>query len=96
MFPDCLRLGSRGAPVVMLQLILVAHKCNEQRIVVDGEFGRETLDGVKSLQVDLEVPVNGCFDLETRSALAELRDTIPLGELPARFLLPNSRVPVGA
>lgn len=64
-------MGSRGPAVTLLQVaLLLTQKGDNQMLVPDGCFGRQTTNGVKALQIELALPITGKFCRETRRAFA--------------------------
>jgi peptidoglycan hydrolase-like protein with peptidoglycan-binding domain len=85
-FAGNLGRGAKGLEVVVLQLFLIATNSNAQKIVPDGEYGEQTFQGVKALQVDLNVPLTGSLDETTRQKIAEQFPSLPLANLPSELL----------
>ena len=83
-FPEYLDKGSVGPAVALLQTLLVVLGFNGENIVIDGDYGGETVIGVTMLQRDLPgVEPDGNFGPATRVAfMAQYRldvDTLPAG-----------------
>ncbi|NMB20395.1 MAG: peptidoglycan DD-metalloendopeptidase family protein [Firmicutes bacterium] len=70
-----LRRGMRGQDVLSLQHILVDLGYD---LVLDGAFGSETEDAVRSLQAAMGLTVDGLVGEKTRDKLAELQASIVL------------------
>ncbi|MFZ2149679.1 MAG: peptidoglycan-binding domain-containing protein [Minisyncoccia bacterium] len=70
LFPPYLNIGSQGPAVVVLQIILRVLGYNSY-IVPDGDYGGETVKGVKDLQSDMGIEVDGNFGPGTRKAFLE-------------------------
>jgi len=85
-FAGNLGRGAKGLEVVILQLFLIATNSNGQKLVADGEYGKETFDGVKALQVDLGVPLTGTLDEATRRRMSEEFPSLPLANLPIELM----------
>ena len=69
LFPEFLNQGSKGPAVALLQCLLINGKFNSHRIIVDGEYLKETAEGVRQCQAQLCVEQDGNFGPETRKAL---------------------------
>jgi len=84
LFPPYLNLGSSGAAVDALHILLHAMGYGEG-IVRDGDYGEATAAAVKKLQEDLGFPEaerDGNFGPATRSALSQING-INVDEIPA-------------
>ena len=57
--------GSRGPAVAALQLFLVGTRLNSD-VVVDGEYGEQTMLAVRELQLKYNLEPDGNFGPETR------------------------------
>ena len=67
LFRECLREGSRGFDVYVLQIILRTFGCGGPGLVPNGIYGQETTRAVKRLQDDVLglVECTGEFDRRT-------------------------------
>jgi peptidoglycan hydrolase-like protein with peptidoglycan-binding domain len=82
LFPTFLDKGTRDpAAVRMLQVILLCRAANPN-IIVDGDYGDETAKGVKELQRNLHVAVDGNFGPQTRAAF-KVKFGVDVDTLPA-------------
>lgn len=82
-FPEYLNQGSDGRAVTLLQLMLLFAGYNP-RIIPDGDYGKETAEGVKLLQRSLGLAkddVDGHFGPKTRAALLKNR-SIDINNIP--------------
>lgn len=83
-FPEYLNQGSSGRAVVLLQLMLLFAGYN-RNIMADGQYGNETAQGVKNLQMTLGFTgedVDGHFGPRTRIALCT-QQGIDIDAIPA-------------
>ncbi len=67
--PRLLMLGMTGDDVSQLQLALNARRSDDKDITVDGEFGEETADMVKTLQAEHGLTIDGIVGPKTRAML---------------------------
>jgi len=93
--------GSRGSDVTTLQSMLSAAS---YPVAVDGVFGPQTLDAVKTFQLSANLPTTGIVDAATWNALQMTAGVVnssfgpPQGvTLPASFIAPQPKkfVPSG-
>lgn len=89
LFPQYLNVGSKGAAVAALQIILRAKGLNPH-IVVDGDYGTETITGVLLLQKWLGVEADGNFGPATRQALLE-RTGFDVNQIPVQPFLEGTQ-----
>lgn len=64
-----IRRGDEGAAVKLLQGVLA--KLNYEVTEIDGVFGRETLDAVKSFQADYGLDDDGVAGVDTVTAMID-------------------------
>lgn len=64
-----IRRGDEGAAVKLLQGVLA--KLNYEVTDIDGVFGRETLDAVKSFQADYGLDDDGVAGVDTVTAMID-------------------------
>ena len=69
LFPKYLDKGSKGPAVAMLQVLLVARGYNDDNIIVDGDYGDATAEGVRQLQEEFSLEEDGHFGPNSRAAL---------------------------
>lgn len=91
LFPEFLPIGSQGAGVLIVQLLLKASGYNS-KIIADGDYGDETATGVKKLQEDLGVDPDGCFGPNTRKAYFE-KTGINLNTIPSLIFKRKTTTP---
>ena len=72
LFPQpYLQSGSKGPAVVVLQIMLFLLGYNT-KIIVDGDYGEETIIGVQKLQRIAGLEPDGHFGPDTRAAFLEM------------------------
>ena len=90
LFPKYLDKGSGGPAVALLQCLLIDRSCNSENIIVDGEYGEQTAEGVRQLQQNLGVDQDGNFGPATREALK--LEGLDVNEIPAHVFWPRGTV----
>jgi len=86
-----LALGSKGIPVLALQMLLstpIKHYSNLAPIPLTGEYDAVTADAVRNIQKSFQLPETGVTDRTTWDALALLHNSL-FEHTPLGWLLDN-------
>lgn len=67
-----LQSGSFGPAVVVLQAMLICLGYNSKKIIVDGDYGEETKEGVMAFQKSVKLEPDGNFGPNSRAAFLEI------------------------
>lgn len=82
LFPQpYLQSGSFGPAVVFLQMLLVLLGYNDEKIIVDGDYGEQTKEGVILFQKEAKLEQDGNFGPDTREACLKITG-IDVNEIP--------------
>lgn len=82
LFPEYLNQGSKGPAVAFLQALLKAYNYNAENIIIDGDYGPETVKGVMALQDYLDIEQDGNFGPATRKAWVEQETYLDINSIP--------------